>query len=207
VGVGTFWYGDMTDLNISVAASSDDGEEASAPAEPGLISTDLDFYAGTDNYVGLRFLNVTIPAGSTIDSVVVRFVAVNNRTDVHHQTIYCEDIDDAPTFTTDSGNISSRTRTSASQAWDPGDLTANASYDTADFSAVLQEVIDRGGWASGQDVVVLILGSTTQTVQGEAYSWDSSSNFPQLRITYTTGHAGTLVNSTRLKSKVFGGLA
>jgi len=201
----------MADLNISVAAGSDDAEETSAPSVPNLTSSDLDFYNGTVEYVGIRFLNVTIPAGSTIDTVIIRGTAKTTRSGSGHtQTIYCEDIDDAPTFTAANGNISSRTKTTASASWTPGAVTANNTYDTVDFTAVLQEVIDRGGWASGQDVAVIFVGSTWQDSARDWYSFNNGSNYPQIRITYTPPAAGgaalPILSEQGIHSLVFGGV-
>lgn len=199
----------MTELNVYVAASSDDAEEPSAPSAPNLTSTDLDFYDGSSSWVLVRFLNVTVPAGSTINSAVVRFQSASTFGGTgHSQNIYCQDADDAPTATTDVGNISSRSLTSASAAWTPPATTQNNYYDTADFASALQEVINRPGWASGQAVVVLFRGSTTQTNRSEMYSYDSGGDPPQIRIDYTTPAAGItmpLASRDGVHSVVFGG--
>ena len=183
----------MADLNISIIASSDDAEEPSAPAVPNLTSSDLDFYGGPNEHVGLRFQNATIPAGATILTAVIRFTAHNSRSPVlHPQTIYCQDVDDAPTFTTDSGNVSTRNKTNASANWQPSATTAEAQFDTANFAAALQEVIDRPGWASGQDVAVLFVGAGSEDNAADAWAFDHGSDVPQIRITYgevTAGYA------------------
>lgn len=174
----------MTILNISVAASSDDAEETSAPSSPGLTSSDLDFYSSSSSFVFVRFLNVTIPPGSTINSCVVRMVPNVTSSDCHDQTIHCEDIDDAPTATTTSGNVSSRDRTSGT-AWEVPDVVTDTYFDTVDFASDLQDVIDRVGWASGQDIAVIFVGSTNNSDYSSVYSYNSGADFPQIRIDYT----------------------
>jgi len=176
----------MTTLNISVIASSDDAEESHAPTTPVLTSVDLDFMRHDYDYVIIRFQDVTIPPGSTINSVIIRMTAAGTRTGTGHgNTIYCEDIDDAPTATTESGNISSRTKTSASVLWTPPAIEKESQYDTADFTAALQEVIDRPGWASGQDIAVIFIGTTQETGPRDFYAFDHGSDVPEIRIDYT----------------------
>jgi len=181
----------VTALNIYVAANSDDAEEFNAPAVPGLESTDLDFYSQNDMYVGMRFQGLTIPPGSTILTAIIRMIAKTSRTGTgHRQTIACEDTDDAGTFTTASGNLSTRTPTDATINWTSGNTSSGSPYDTDDFAAVLQEIIDRPGWASGQAVAFIFRGSGVRDHAQDCYSYDNGSNFEQLRITYTSPVGG-----------------
>lgn len=181
----------MAALNISVIASSDDAEEFNAPASPSLISHDLDFIQPIDAYIGIRFQSVTIPPGSTINSAVIRMTANLTYTGTGATyTISCHDTDDAPTFTTDSGNLSTRTKTTASVLWAPGATTSGNQYDTADFTAALQEVIDRPGWASGQDIAVIFQGQDSGKDKRDYWAFDHGSDVPQIRITYTEFLAG-----------------
>jgi len=181
----------MTELNISIIAQSDDAEERYAPAEPNITSTALDFRQPTNDYVGLRFQNVTIPPGSTIISAIVRMTSeITDGGASSPQNIYCEDIDDAPTFTEVSGNVSTRTQTTAFVLWTPGAVVAASQYDTADFTAALQEVIDRPGWASGQDVVILFVGIGAADDKRVFWSFDHGSNVPQIRIAYSVAEQG-----------------
>ena len=184
----------MTALNVFVAQSVDDAEEFSGT---GLCVTgdgDLDFYGGIDEWIGCRFQNITIPAGSTIDTCIIRFTSAQDRsgTTPYLQDIACEDIDDAPVFVdAQANNIANRTRTTAKVIdWQPAGVVLDATFDTADFKASLQEVIDRGGWASGQDVVVIFVGAGAGDNRCEGWAFDHGSNFPQLRVTYTAAGGG-----------------
>lgn len=184
----------MTALNISVAHSLDDAEEPAALGKCNATSTDLDFYAALDEWVGCRFQNVTIPPNATIDTCIIRFTAKTARGGVtcHRQDIACEDHDDAPAFVHDAvDNIPNRTRTTAQTIdWTPIGVIPDATIDTDDFTASLQEVIDRPGWASGQAIVVIFKGSGPETNFLDAHSYDHGSAYPQIRITYTPAVAG-----------------
>lgn len=107
-----------TTLAIRVDQSNDDAEESSS-GNVSLSSTDLELIReGSDQTVGLRFQDVTIPAGSTITSAILEFtVDETEPTDTTHLTIAGEDTENAAVFADVTNNISNRTTTSATVSW------------------------------------------------------------------------------------------
>jgi O-glycosyl hydrolase len=152
-----------------------------------LSSGDLDF--GDDPYHGMRFTSVTIPQGATINSAYVQFTSdKNNQTGTSTLNISGEATDDAATFTSSSGNISNRTLTAASVNWDvpnwnnSGDRT-NAQK-TPDISSIIQEIVNRSGWQSGNNLVIIIQNKTGKR---SAITYDgNTSNCPELVIQYNS---------------------
>ena len=149
---------------------------------------------------GMRFLNITIPKGSTIDSAKLAFQA--NLTEigtVARTRISAEDVDDAITFANDAGAFDTRwaARTTARMDWDGIPVwTQNVDYEspTTDgvttFASIIQEVIDRAGWALGNDIVIFWEDFDDRS-DGSAIriadSWDNdAANAPELVITFTT---------------------
>ena len=100
-------------------------------------------------------------------------------------------IGDAPTFTTTSGNISSRALTSASTAWTPTAWTSGLDYNSPDISSVVQEIVNQGTWASGNDLAIIITGTGHRASQ--AYDTNPATA-AQLVVTYTTNDAPTITN-------------
>jgi len=157
-------------------------------------------YQGSTNYKlggGMRFTNITIPKGSTINVAYIVFTcrAPNSATAVKSR-LRGEDIDDAPTFS-DIADYNSRDRTSASVDWD--NLPAwvvDTEYTSPDIKTVIQEIIDRAGWASGNDLVMFWddhddRSTHASDVRRRAYTYDdSSSKCPLLHIEYTPLAAG-----------------
>ena len=181
------------DFSRKVSQSSDDAEQLGSTVT--LTSSDLDIFQDSEaDYIGIRIQNVTIPAGATINAAVIRFVAQDDGPSSTNgsMTINCEDADDAATFTTGSNNISGRTLTTASAAWSNAEIwLTNQSYDTPDFSQTVQEVIDRGGWASGNAMVVVLTNNSSNANDRDAHSYDGNSSLaPELRITYTEALPG-----------------
>lgn len=104
---------------------------------------------------GLRFQSITIPKGAFITEAHLTFTADNDHSINTVKTrVRGEDVDDAATFST-VANYNGRPRTSASIDWDTiAAWTAETEYDSPDIKTVIQEIIDRAGWVSGNDIVI-----------------------------------------------------
>jgi len=90
------------------------------------------------------------------------------------------------TFATNSGNISSRTKTSASVDWTPDPWTSvGATHDSPDLTTIAQEIINRSGWSSGNDMVFIVTGTGTNKRTADSYR-GGASNRPLLHIEYCT---------------------
>ncbi|UCB42209.1 MAG: PKD domain-containing protein [Dehalococcoidales bacterium] len=183
---------DIISLDIRVVTGSDDAEEFTPPSSSAgkviLSSSDLELGDnGSDNQdVGIRFQDIEIPQGSAISSAYIQFQADETNSGDTNLAIYGEAIDDAPAFTTATNNITSRTLTTVSVAWSPlaWDTVGEAGPDqmTPDITPVIQEIINRDGWASGNSLVIIITGTGQRTA--ESYNGDAA-GAPLLHIEYT----------------------
>lgn len=203
----------ITTLVIPINSEDDDAEEVSEvdPApDPGdpipmvgdmdLSSSDLEFGEissgqGLQN-IGLRFNNVAIPPGSTVTEATIQFKCDDDGSDPVEITIYGEAIDNASVFTETNGDISARPLTSASAVWNiapwlaAGDRTD--AQKTVDISNVIQEIVDRPGWVSGNSISIIMkhtgvsLGATSSSTGREAenYSDSTSDDGAELTIVY-----------------------
>ncbi|MFP5370551.1 MAG: PKD domain-containing protein, partial [Actinomycetes bacterium] len=157
-------------LDVPVRAGSDDAEQASGGGVD-LTSSDLELAVDGSKVqtVGLRFTGVTVPEGATITNAYVQFQVDEAKTAGANLTVAGQAADNPGTFTTASGNISTRQKTAATVAWAPASWpTVGARTEaqrTPDLSKVVQEIVDRPGWASGQAMAVLITGTGTRTAE------------------------------------------
>lgn len=170
----------MTIFNTAIAASSDDAREVGA----GTVSITDNFLntgTGTGVLLGFRFTGVTIPQGATINSakLTVRTTA-NDDPDLD---IYGQAADDAATFTTSSYDISGRARTTAKTNWTATDVGTARLVDTPDFKGVIQEIVNRSGWSSGNALVIITISLSSATLSCRA--WDQGSTPPEITIDYT----------------------
>lgn len=173
----------MTTFSTSIAASSDDAAQVGSTVT--LTGTSIGLY-GTTYYSGLRFQNVTIPKGATITNAYITLI--NSPDDDPKLDIYAEATDDATTFTTASNNISGRTRTTAKTNWNVTNLGAWTTNNTPDIKSVIQEITDRSGWSSGNDLNIIFVGLASCIYSFSAY--DIGTNYPAITIEYTTEGGG-----------------
>ncbi|HET9496674.1 MAG TPA: hypothetical protein VFR15_20795, partial [Chloroflexia bacterium] len=174
-------------LDSRVSASSDDAEQ-SASGSVSLSSSDLELVFDSSNQtVGMRFNGITIPQGTQILGAYIQFQTDEASTEVTSLTIAGEASDNASTFISSSGNISSRPRTEATVAWSPPPWTASgeagADQQTPDLVDIVQEIVSRPGWASGNSLVIVVTGTGRRTA--EAFDGVAAAA-PLLHVEYST---------------------
>jgi len=174
-------FGDV--LEVRVAAGEDDSEEDVATGVIDLTSSDLEITEegepALNQLVGMRFNNIDIPQGAIITNAYVQFqvdeidVPSDNRPGT--KFLRGEAVDNAAAFSDAAFDISSRPTTSAEASWDwPEWLTEDEEgpdQQTSDIAAVIQELVDRPGWASGNSLALIITGSgenCAEAFEGEA---------------------------------------
>lgn len=145
--------------------------------------------------LGLRFTNVTIPQGATILTAKVVWVASRSSSSATvNATIRGQAADNAATFTAGGGGgVSDFTTrlaalTTASVAWNAiASQTSGSSYDSPDITSVVQEIVNRGGWTSGNAIVVFFLENSSSNGAARFTSgYAHGSNYPKLVVTYST---------------------
>jgi hypothetical protein len=172
-----------------IAAGSDDAEQ-SASGAVNLTSSDLELTTdgNTQQVIGLRFPDLQLPQGAQILRSYLQFTTDEVSTGAANLTIRAQAADNAATFASTSGNISSRSWSTTSASWTPPDWPtvgqAGTAQQTMDLSAVLQTVVDRAGWAPGNAVALQITGTGRRT----ARAFEAGATVaPLLRIEYSTG--------------------
>jgi hypothetical protein len=189
----------MAELNLKVAASSDDCVRRLTPSyfsltENGQLAGEYD----TSNYKyggGLRFLNVAIPKDSTITAAYLTLQSYYGSEcgTVVNSRISAEKADNPATFST-LADFDARwaNRTDARVDWDNipawiGDID----YTSPEIKTVIQEIISRAGWASGNALVIFWDDFDDRSTHGtyvyrDYYAYDASStNCAKLHIEYT----------------------
>ena len=173
-----------TTVDVRVAGSTDDAEQTGATVTT--TSGDLDLDGTT---VGMRFINLNIPQGATITNAYIEFTANNSGTVSAGNpafTIRAQNIDNAPTFTTANNNISSRATTTQSAAWSPGAWTTSSVHQTPGLTSVVQAVVNRAGWTSGNAMAFIVTGGSGSAYRtAESYDGDALAA-PRLVIQYST---------------------
>jgi hypothetical protein len=145
--------------------SSDDAEQENDEID-GLEDDDLDAgwegQEGDANILitGLRFQQVTIPQGAIIDSawIVVTAHEGKGSEDVANITITGEAADSALTFD-EENPITARPATEASVDWIVDEeWIIYFPYRSPDIKDIIQEIVDRTGWKSGNALSIVLAG-------------------------------------------------
>ena len=183
--------GTLSSVDVSIAVDSDDAEEPATGGTVNLTSSDLELVNdGSDQEIGIRFQNITIPQGATITNAYIQFQADEDDSEATSLTIYGEDTANAPTFATSSGNITNRTKTSASVDWNsiPGWNIGQRgpNQQTPDLTSIVQEIVNIGTWSSGNPMVFIITGTGHRTAEAGPGA-DSAA----LHIEYLDGSGAT----------------
>jgi len=132
-----------------IGADADDGDETNGTT---WSTRGVNFRAGrgsTDTWHGgLHFTTVAIPQGATIDDATLGLEVINV-SGVPQVTVYGDDIDDAAAIGS-SNRPSQWTKTTASA--DATTAIGTTGARTLLITSVIQEIVDRAGWATGQDM-------------------------------------------------------
>ncbi len=158
-------------LSLPISAGANDADETqdgTVRRTPG----DVELGSGSGGVLttaGLRFTGVTVPQGATIVSAHVQFQTDEIGRQPANLTFRAQQADNAAPLATTAFDISSRPRTTASVNWAaPQWLTigvAGAEQRTPNLSSVLQEVVNRPGWSSGNAALIIANGSGRRTAE------------------------------------------
>lgn len=191
------FYGDpyAGTFKIRVFDNKDDAEERKPNGDSYYADQDLDlgYAGGRYRIIGTRFQSVSIPRGATITNAYITFNADATDAGALALTIRGEDSDNALQFETTNSNISSRDKTTASVSWDVAAWTVNNTYDTPDLTSIVQEIVDRDGWANGSSMAFIITNPAEDTTNARrATSHDQDlTKAPLLHIEYAGAVAVT----------------
>lgn len=175
-----------------IATGSDDVEETSKGVV-NLSGDDIELVYDTkttgSQVVGLRFGGILIPQGATITKAYIQFTVDEITNTSCNLTIKGEASDNSTAFTSSSKNVSRRVKTSASVNWVPAGWTtiglSASEQQTPDLKSIIQEIVNRSLWQSGNNMTFIITGAGTGKRTAVAYE-TSSANAAMLRIEYTT---------------------
>lgn len=176
-------------IQQSIAATPDDGYIADNGSFNSAGSTvTLGDIAGTGYSGFLRFDGVALDNAENIISAKLTVqAAVTRTTNDSKVLIKAVDEDDA-TAPTSFADFDGRSYTTASVAWTMPNMTVNAYYESPNFAVVVQEIVDRGGWSSGQAIVIALHNNSSDfNALRNLMSYDSPGDPVQLTIIHGDG--------------------
>ena len=190
-----------TTATFKVNAGTDDAEQDITAGTMYLTSSDLELTKdGTsDQLLGVRFTGVTIPQGAVITNAYMQFTVdeLNTTGDVN-LLIGVENTDNPLTMATFDFDIYHRIMNYGDTLiWKPGPFTtvgdAGADQRTPDLKKLLQSIVNRPNWKSGNAVLFTMIdpaatnipGYTANTAKRVAQAYENNAaNAPKLVVTY-----------------------
>lgn len=205
-------------LDIRVANTSDDCDVFWNGSAWGINTTEKMILGDVNTGAlkqggGMRFLNVALPQGANITTAYLTFRAsASASNNIVKSNLTGEAIDNASTFSTlanyqarrgtAAGGASNANLTSAYVNWDSiGAWTSGSDYNSPEIKTIIQEIVNRAGWASGNAMVIffddhLARGTQSSGVYRYATSYDVNSSFaPLLHIEYVANNVPTVSSS------------
>ncbi len=171
------------DPSVQVLVSSG-GDDAVENTATGSVKLSGSLAFGDDTLAALRFRNVSIPQGATVLSAHLQVASGSGRTNpvtLEYRAAAC---DCSVELGSQAGALSSLATGSAAVIEAPPPYESGQYNSSADLAPVVQEILDRPGWTSGNALTILVsdLGSSrTRTVK----SYDvRASSAPALVIEY-----------------------
>lgn len=155
----------MATIDRTVAAMEDNAEEADNNTQfkynSIYVTMTADSNANARFNGGFRFTNITIPQGATIlDGCYFGGYIWSVNNDDINTTVYGEDTNSALNFSAEP-DVTQRLntkKTSANTTW--YSLAAGTGYKyTPEIKDIIQEIVDRPGWLSGNSLCILVKAS------------------------------------------------
>jgi len=168
-------------------------------------------YNSVNNYPKyhyLRFINIDVAQGSTINSAKLTFTGFQPQWSTPvEMDIWAELADNGTVPSTTNSFISNLVKTTATVAFDPATIWSESiEYDSPDIATIIQELVSRTGWGKGNAINFLIEVDNTTGVssQNRAYSFDrGASKALKLEIDFTPPASGGITQITQPKTKQY----
>ncbi len=182
-----------TQNSFSILASSDDAEEKPKGTAGDLTSSDLELTMDktSKQVIGLRFDKLTIPQGMEVQNAYIQFT-VDEVTNIDpcKLVIQIEDTENSTTYTEAIGTISNRKLVLDSVLWNPTaawtvDGEAGKEQQTPNLASLLNKILSKQNWKSGNSVSFIINGVGARVAQ--AYDRDPA-KAPRLVVELLSGN-------------------
>jgi hypothetical protein len=173
---------------FQISANNDDAEERISDGNVDRGSTDLELGEDgtTPQIVGLRFQNISLANSETINYAFLTLVVDEADTEATSVTIKGEATNSSTGFSNAAFNLSSRTKTVDSTNWNSIEdwVSIGNEYKSPNIGEIVDEIVSRAGWTSGNNMSFFIEGSGERT----ADSYDgSNANAVKLSVDFGTG--------------------
>jgi hypothetical protein len=182
-------------FEVQVNAGENDAEEDSAGAV--VIGDATLEIGGLYRKVGLRFANITLAKNAPITRAYIEFTTADQDSTGTTFSIEAVAQDNPAVFANALFNVSARPVYSQAVDWvmNYAWSTVDQAHQSADITALVQKLVNRSGWASGNAMAFVI--SNGEDVFRKAKSWNADpAKAPKLHIEYAVNVVDVRVNAS-----------
>jgi len=185
-------------VRVRVAASGDDGQaDSTGTWDSALALTYVgNIGFGIQAHGWARFLGIRVPRGAKIVHAYLDYIEYDALSGAGIKSTIKAEAADNPTQVVSYADFVSRTRTTAYARWnDISDLAINAPARSPDIRQVIQEVVNRIGWADGNAISLFHedAGSVAWAFRSFWAYEGSTTKAPLLHIEYEDGLGGAAI--------------
>jgi hypothetical protein len=150
------------------------------------------------NYV--RFTGVAVPHTAVITTAKIQYCSYTSLASVPCSTVIYGNAADNAAIPASYADYIAKVQTTASVTWSLQEWSVGIWYDSPDISSIVQEIVSRSGWVSGNALMILHKGNGANAAYRQPYAYEGGPTYaPKLVIEYSTGTtytgAGTLTGS------------
>jgi len=149
--------GGITTWSSRIVASADDGYWVVGQSFHNSATTarvGYEFMMFTPIHSFFRFQNVTVPNATTISTATLTLVVGAAASTAFNMRMKGEDVDDSVAYANLTA-ANDAANTGASVVWRGAASWATSDVEVSpDIKTVIQEIVNRGGWASGNDLTL-----------------------------------------------------
>ena len=180
--------------SVYQVASQSDNMEEDTKGKPNTGSY-LNFRNDWNNFVGVRFNNLNLPQGATIDEAYLEFTAYETNT-ANNASMLIRGVerDSITSFGSNNKNNLKNLPKTSGLTWNMPKFYKNSAYRTPDISNIVKEIVDRSGWQPGNNMAFIFNNFNGRR---GAYSYNGQpSGAPRLIVKYkgaaTPGSSSTV---------------
>jgi len=140
------------------------------------------------SFAGLRFAGVTIPRGATIISAHIEVYSTQGQWIAITLQMAGDASDNSAAFSTSSKPSQRPLTTARITHSSDTNWAINTWYSLDEIKAIIQEIVSRGGWQSGNSLSLILKGTSTSAYgrkMGRSFEGGSTQTI-RLVITYST---------------------
>ena len=144
-------------LALLITGTTDDGfEEDDTTWDNSQVKVGEDSGGANSWDMALRFNDVTIPQGATIDSATISLIGNETTTSESVETAIKGIKEANAGAISATSRPSTRDKTTADISWTIPDRTINVTLTTPDLSSIFQEIVDQVSWVSGNSLIIVL---------------------------------------------------